>query len=345
MQNKNRISPAAVIAAGLILSILTIVVCSGTGSVDISPWDIVRIVASKISGSPLPSDIEPNMSSIIWSVRIPRVLCAFFAGGVLSVCGCVMQSLLQNPLASTYTLGVSSGASLGAAIAMVVSDTLAISGLFLLPFSGFVAALLTVILVMLLSERMGKGLRSTTVILTGMVLSLFMNALLMLIETLFADEFRHVIMWQMGSFNGKRGIHVLFLMTACIIGTVVISLFHREMDVMTFGDDESSVTGVDTMKVKRMLIALSSLFTGMTVCFTGTIGFVDLITPHVVRKFTGPAHKYLIPVSMLAGGIFMALADTIGRTVIAPREIPVGAVTALIGAPFFIWIYLKRNEY
>ena len=325
----------------LLICLLTLAAGAGVGSVAISPADILAILGNRLFSLPLPEDISPNQGSILWTLRLPRCLCAFLVGGALAASGTVMQSVLRNPLASSYTLGVSSGASLGAATVIVTGLTLPFAGFLTLPLAGFVFGLGTVFAVIAFASRMDRGLQNQTIILTGMVFSLFVNALLTLLSVLEQNYMQQLLLWQMGSFSGRSWQEAGILLAVLLPGVLYLCLFSRQMDMMTFGEEAARTMGVDTKRVKLKLIVAASLLTGTAVCFTGTIGFIDLIAPHVARRVFGPAHRYALPVSVLFGGAFMVLSDLAARTVMSPTELPVGAVTALIGAPFFAWVYFK----
>ena len=316
---------------------------AGVGSVQMSPGDILAILGHQLFSRPLPGGISQNQVSILWTLRLPRCLCAFLVGGALAASGTVMQSVLRNPLASSYTLGVSSGASFGAALVIVSGFLLPVAGFLTLPLAGFVFGLGTVFAVIAFASRMDRGLQNQTIILTGMVFSLFVNALITLVSVLEQNYMQQLLLWQMGSFSGRSWEQAGILAAVLIPGTLYLCRFSRQMDMITFGEEAAQTMGVDTKRVKLKLIVAASLLTGTAVCFTGTIGFIDLIAPHVARKVFGPAHKYALPVSVLFGGAFMVLADLAARTVMAPTELPVGAVTALIGAPFFAWVYFKEK--
>ena len=304
----------------------------------------MAILAYKLFGQPLPADVGSSLVSILWEIRLPRACCAFIVGAMLSLSGAVMQSLLQNPLASSYTLGVSSGASLGAALIIVFEISIPALHYFLLPASGFVFGLATVFLVMAFSSRLDGDLRSHTIILFGMIFSLFVNAILTMLSAAYSRHMQRLILWQMGSFAGRRWVHAAILLVICVAGIIVACAYHRELDLMSFGEDTARSSGVDTKKGRLVLLVLSSILTGAAVCFTGVVGFIDLAAPHAVRRLFGSSHKYVLPMSALTGGSFLALADLISRTVFSPQEIPVGAVTALVGAPFFLWVYFGSRR-
>ena len=318
--------------------------CINIGSVYVALPDALYITMHKLFGITLPARIEPMTVSIFWNIRVPRALVSFFVGGALAVSGAVMQSLLQNPLASSYTMGVSSGSAVGAALIIISGIQSFALRSFLLPLTGFVFALLTVFFVILFSSRIDRNIHSYTIILIGMVISLFVSAMLTLIAALFPDHSQQIYFWMMGSFSARNWSHVLIIIPVSIIVTFIIMLFSRELDIMTFGDDQAMSIGVNTRHKKILLIMLTALLTGVSVAFTGTIGFIDLVAPHAVRRIFGARHKAVIPMSFLFGGAFMSVMDLIARTLLSPREIPVGAVTALLGAPFFIILFFKKRD-
>ncbi|MCR4643523.1 MAG: iron ABC transporter permease [Lachnospiraceae bacterium] len=332
------------ILLAILFSVIVMILAVGLGSVSLSPGKIMAILFHKLFGRELPGDISASMVSILWDIRIPRAACAFIVGAMLSLSGAVVQSLLQNPLASSYTLGVSSGASLGAALIIVSGITLPILNYLLLPLTGFVFGLGTVLLVLFCSVRLDRNLRSHTIILFGMILSLFVNAILTMLSAAFSQHMQRLILWQMGSFSGRRWEHAGILLAICLAGTFLTCMFHRELDLMSFGEEDASSVGVDTSRSRFLLLILSSVLTGAAVCFTGVIGFIDLAAPHAVRRLFGASHRILLPMSALIGGAFLALADLLARTVLSPQEIPVGAVTALLGAPFFLWVYFGSRR-
>lgn len=314
------------------------------GSVRLSLSDVMHVLLNKLFGIKLPETFASTTVAILWNLRIPRALCAFFVGAALAISGSTMQSVLQNPLASSYTLGVSSGASLGAAIVITGLISIPISSFILLPIVGFVFGLGTVFLAVFITKKLDQGFQNQTVILVGMVLGLFVNALLTIVSALSKESLQLLITWQMGSFSSRGWKYVAIIGPITAIASLFIMRYHKEMDMLTFGEDTASTMGVDTKKVRLKLFILSALLTGISVCFTGIIGFVDLIAPHVIRKIFGPNHKLLLPMSAIFGGAFMMVADTIARTVLSPLELPVGAITALIGAPFFGYIYFRKRK-
>lgn len=324
--------------------ILISIIYIGTsiGSYNISMLDTISIIANKTFGITLRDGVLPKDVSIIWKIRLPRVLLAFLVGGCLATSGAVVQSILKNQLASPYTLGVSSGASLGAGLVIITGITIPVIGSFTLPFVGFIFGLFTVYLVILFSSKIDKTMSNNTIILAGMVFSLFVNALLTTLTAMFSEDLKRIALWQMGSFAMKGWTYVGLIIPFCLVGMIGTLMYTKEMDILTFGEEQAQSVGVDTSKVKTKLFIFSAVLTGGAVSLSGTIGFVDLIAPHVVRKIFGSNHKYVIPMSFVFGGCLMVVTDLIARSVFAPTELPVGAVTALIGAPFFAYVYFKK---
>jgi iron complex transport system permease protein len=306
-------------------------------------YDTLRIILEKILPLSLTEGIDPREISIVWLLRLPRVLLAFLVGGSLAMSGAVVQSILKNQLASPFILGVSSGASLGASLVMLTGFAIPLVGGLTLPTIGFLSGLFTVYIVILFSSKLDKTMSNNTIILFGMVFSLFVNALLTTLMALFREELKNLITWQMGSFALKGWSYVRAMLPFFIIGTLGIIRYTKEMDILTFGDDQAKSVGVETEKVRKWLFVFSTVLTGAAVSLSGTIGFVDLIAPHVARRFVGSNHRYVIPMSFVLGGSLTVVTDLIARTIVSPSELPVGAITALIGAPFFAWVYFRKK--
>lgn len=330
----------------LSLPLAFLVICIGTsiGSSNINIFNIISVIGNKLFSLPLIEGVGSNDVAIIWVVRFPRVLLAFMVGAALSVSGAVMQSVLKNPLASPYTLGVSSGASLGVGIYIVLGVSIPFIGNLALPFIGFLSGLLTVIMVILFANRVDRGMSNNTIILSGMVFSLFASAMLTTISALNTHKIEAITMWQMGSFNMRGWSYLLVGVPFFIVGVSIVLRYSREMDILTFGEEGAKAIGVETEKVKKHLLFSTAVLTGSAVALSGTIGFIDLIVPHLVRKIFGSNHKVVIPMCILLGGSFMVLTDLVARTIISPSELPVGAITAIIGAPFFGYLYFSKRS-
>lgn len=314
------------------------------GSINVPLEHIAEIISNKLFSVELSEKVSNVSISIVWNLRIPRALLAFLVGGALAVSGTVMQSVLKNPLASSYTLGVSSGASLGAALVIVTGLNIPFLGMFTLPAIGLVFGLLTVFLSVKFASKMDRNLENNTIILVGMVFSLFVNAILTLVTAMAEEHVEQLTFWQMGSFALKDWSSVIVLFPIVLVGVIIIRYYSNEMDIMTFGEEQAFTMGVDVYKIKWILLGLAAALTGCAISFVGVIGFIDLIAPHVVRRIFGSSHKIVIPMSMMFGGSFMVICDLIARTIVSPSELPVGAITALVGAPFFAYVYFSKRK-
>ena len=334
------------------LKILLLLIAAGTsillgigvGSVFIPPADILAILGNCFLGTGNTEAVNPIYATLIMDMRLPRVLLAFLVGAALSASGTVMQSVLKNPLASPFGMGISAGAGLGAAVVIVNGAAAGMLGVFLLPTVSFVSGLLTVILVMGVAARIDRGLSNTTIVLIGMVISLFFSAIMNFLATLSPAYAQRINLWQLGSFSMKEWSSIWVLLPVTILCLLYFQCAARELDIMTFGEEQAQSMGVNLKQSKWLLMLCVAVLTGTAVAFAGIIGFVDLIAPHVVRRFFGSSHRRVIPASALFGGTFMVLCDLAARTVASPREIPIGSVTALIGVPFFIYIYFGKRK-
>lgn len=294
------------------------------------------------------ADIPNHITMIVQQVRLPRTLLAIAAGGILAICGAVMQGLFRNPLADPGIIGVSSGAALGAAIAIVLFGGLASSYPALLlfgtvpMFACFGGALITFTV-----YRLGTGSNGTSVtmmLLAGVAISALAGAALGLLNY-FADDqaLRDLSLWTMGSLAGANPQGLWLAFTTLV---VLFILYYRDADkinAMLLGESEARHMGINVQTLKRRLIVLAAVGVGVTVALAGMIGFIGLIVPHVSRMLIGPNYKTLLPVTVLLGALLLLFADMLARTVVAPLDMPVGIVTALIGAPFFVWLLIKQK--
>ena len=329
-------------AALTILSAAAVLIIGvAVGSVFVPPVQILKIFGHKLFGPSL-EGVTESYVSIIWDIRFPRAALAFLTGAALSACGTVVQSVLKNPLASPFTLGVSSGASLGAGI--VIAAELTCLGSFTLPFAGLVSGVVTMFLMVGFSSRIDRTLQGNTIVLTGMVLSLFVNGIVSLMANVSGEKYKQIMKWQTGSFSGRKWDYVLMLAATLVICFTFFVCRSRELDLLTFGDEQARGAGLDTKREKTLMLLVTAVLSGTAVAFAGVIGFVDLIAPHIARRIFGAKHRMLLPMSAVLGGIFMVLCDLAARTVISPNELPVGVVTALIGAPFFAWVFFSKRK-
>ncbi len=314
----------------------------GVGTVHISIIEVSSVVLEKIFNITLKSNVSDITKAIILNIRIPRMLLAFLSGAGLAVSGMLMQSVLRNPLASSLTLGVSSGASLGASLVILFNFTM--FGFLTIPIFGLTFGLITVFLALMITLKIDTSLQNYSIILTGTALSLFANAMITIVMALAKNGLQSLVYWQMGSFAMRDSRYIFILFVFVAIGILFTLCFINEIDILTLGDEQATTTGVNAKAMKLLLLSVSAVITGSIISIVGIIGFVDLFTPHIARKIFGSSHKYLVWASALLGGFFMVLCDLLARTIIPPLEVPVGAITAIIGAPFFIYLfYSKRN--
>lgn len=328
----------------LLASVVIMLMAIGIGSVTIRPQDILLILVHKILGRSLPASVPANIAGILWSVRLPRVLLAFLVGAALSVSGVVMQSVLKNPLASSFTLGVSSGSSLGAAFVLLFGLSGGLRSSLGFPIAGFIFGVGTVFLVLAISKKLDKRMENTTIILIGLVISQFFGGILTLLMSLARETMERLVLWQLGSFSGLGWSAVSIVALVLAAGSLILMRYNRELDIMTFGESQALTLGINLPFIKPFVLVVTALLTGASISLTGVIGFVDLIAPHLTRRIFGSSHRAVLPMSMLLGGSLMVMADLLARTLLAPRELPVGAITAIIGAPFFAYVYFKRRK-
>ncbi|KAF1301951.1 FecCD family ABC transporter permease [Candidatus Enterococcus willemsii] len=319
-----------------LLSMGAIFFGSTIGSVDVSLAEFFSILFHH-------SD-DTMLATIIWQVRLPRVLMAYFVGAALAVSGTVMQSLLGNPLASSYTLGVSAGASLGAALIMITGVTVSFIGSLLLPATGFVFGLATVLFILIAVRSLDSQMNNQTVVLIGMIVTLFISAVLTMLTAIYQDYLKQLIFWQMGSFSGSDWETLRLFIPTTLLASFFLWREANALDSLSLGEEQAMMVGVEVKHLKLHVILWSTLLAGSAVSFVGIIGFVDLIAPHILRRLLGATHRWVLPGAALLGGSLMVIADTVSRTLLSPREIPVGAVTALIGAPFFLYLYFKKRS-
>ncbi len=326
----------------LLLFLITLIICITIGSSEIDFVTSLTIIYRKIFNLTMDNFSHKDIV-IIYNLRLPRVLIAALVGSALSLSGLVLQSLLKNPIASPYTLGVSTGASIGVAIVMVTGYSLPFLASYTLPFIGFISAFAVVMFIILLTSKFDNSFSNTTIVLVGIVISLTLNGVLTLLILFAKENTRNIIFWQMGSLSLTSFSDIIILLPFFLIGTIFLSLKYLELDGLSFGETEALLMGMEVKSLKYQIIILATLLTGSAVALTGTIGFIGLIAPHIARRTFGSKHAYLIPASILLGAILLIISDTLARTLISPSELPVGAITSLIGGPFFAYVYLKKR--
>lgn len=334
--------PPAVYAGfgGALLVVLALCVAFGSVSVPLSS------VFDAIGGALFDhAGVQGATQSIVMSVRLPRVLCAALEGAALSLCGAAMQGLLKNPLADGSTLGVSAGASLGAVLAIAFGVTLPA-----LPLSGTAAmavtfGFLSLVVILSLAYRLDSSLSTNTIILIGVIFSMFAGSLTSLVVTFAGERVRSILFWTMGSLSGSTYGHALLLFcTLALFGGVLFGKA-AELNAFAIGEDNARHIGVNVRRVRLVTLVCVAALIGVCVSVGGTIGFVGLIVPHAMRLCVGPNHKRLLAASAFGGAIFLLLADLAARTILAPRELPIGVITSFVGSIGFVAIFFSVRRH
>ncbi len=327
-----------------VLLLLVIVVSTSLGYLSIPFPSVVKIILAQLFGNTdLLAGLDERFLAVVIDIRLPRILAAAIVGGGLAVAGVVFQGILLNPLADPYTLGVSAGAAFGAAIAILLN--IGFMGGFNVPFFAFVGALVTLFAVIYLSSSGDTGphiLSSNNLILSGIIVAAILSAGISFLKYIADENVAVIIFWLMGSFASMTWTKVLLTFVFICVGTAIALFFARDLNVMSLGNRAAASLGVDTRRVTLVLLLTASMVAAICVSISGIIGFVGLLVPHIMRTFTGPDNRKLIPVSLLAGATLLLGADTVTRAIL-PVEVPIGVLTALIGGPFFCYIFRKRQ--
>lgn len=339
LRRDGRLTPRRLLVAiATLLAALVVVamIALAIGSEHIGIQTVAKILATGMTGDSL--NVEPELRTIILSVRLPRILTAIVVGSALSVAGAAYQALLRNPLADPYILGVSTGAALGAILATVFAESLAISR----PLAAFAGAIITTAIVYLLGQG-DQGSGSERLILAGVITNTFLSSTIIFFLTAAPElQVRSVFSWLIGDLSGEpRLLPAVAALFA--VGAAVIYVCARSLNLMMVGEEDALALGVAVQRVKVSVYLAASLITGAAVAIGGVIGFIGLIIPHAIRLACGSDNRLVIPGSAVAGAAFLLLADTLGRTVIAPGELHVGVITALVGAPIFVYL-LRRSR-
>lgn len=284
--------------------------------------------------------LHPGDSDVFWRLRMPRVLMSFLAGMGLAVSGMAFQAMFRNPLATPFTLGVSSGASLGAALYVLSGVQVAVLGFSGISVAAFAGALASILLVYAITSTR-RGLSTGTMLLAGVAVSFFFSSVILFIQYIsnFTDTFR-ILRWIMGGMSVVGFEPLQQMLPFVLVGCGIVFFLRHELNLMTTGEDIAASRGVNVKGTKQVLFFATSLMVGGVVAICGPIGFVGMMSPHICRMLIGPDHRYLAPATLLFGGAFLTLCDVLARTVIAPAEIPVGVITALLGGPFFLWLLI-----
>lgn len=341
MKGKKKKTFLMVLIAGLILTVL---LSTAIGPANISLSDVGNAFLSKIPGlSQFAGPVSAAHETIIFQIRLPRIILGVLVGAGLAVAGAALQALFKNPMADPYIIGVSSGAALGATVAILAPITLGFFGLSFTTLMAFLGALGAVYIVYKISKVGGK-VPVETLLLAGVAVAAFLSAITLFLMVQSGEDMNKIFFWLVGGLSAKSWIHVEVALPSVMIGIFVLYLFARDMNVMLMGEEPARHLGVEVETMKKIILAASAFVAAAAVAVSGIIGFVGLVTPHMMRILVGPDHRVLIPASALAGGIVLVLSDTVARTIASPAELPVGVITALIGAPFFLYLLRARRR-
>jgi iron complex transport system permease protein len=333
--------PVAVFLLFAAVTLAVFVLCVAAGSVGVPLGDTLDIIMRAVTGT---EQTDPTAASIILTSRLPRVVCVAFVGAALALCGCAMQGLLKNPLADGSTLGVSSGAALGAVIAIAFGVTIPV-----LPFAGTVVmaigfAFLSLLLIVSLAYKLDYSLSTNTIILIGVVFAMFVSSILQLVITFSKTHVAEISFWLMGSLAGSTYGNALMLAVALVIGGTLLVGNARELNAFALGEDNARHVGVNVGRVKLIVLVAVSVLIGVSVSVGGAIGFVGLVTPHILRMIVGPNHWRLMPASLFGGACFLMLADLVARVLLSPLELRLGIVTSFVGAILFVYIFYTTRK-
>lgn len=316
-----------------ILLLFALLLSIAIGSVFLSPAEIWNTVIGRGAEA---------ATSILWKIRFPRTVLVALTGAALGISGASYQGLFRNPLADPFLIGVASGAGLGAVVAMSIHWPYSFWGLMAVPVAAFITALLTVLVVYFIA-RIGHTVPTTNLILAGVAVSSFATSLTSFLMLRSTNEVRRALGWLLGGSIQNGWTSILAILPFLVIGAVILLISGHALNLLQFGDDQAKQLGLNVTRTRTMILVAASLVTATAVSFSGIVGFVGLIVPHLMRMWVGADYRRLLPLSLISGATILLVADVIARVVLAPQEIPVGIVTALAGAPFFLWV-LKRAK-
>jgi iron complex transport system permease protein len=332
------------LAAGLGVLAIAVVVGASVGPVAVPPSEILRSAMARIPFVHAVSGISARDEAILWSLRMPRVVLAGLVGGMLALAGGAYQGVFRNPLADPYLLGAAAGAELGATIAIVVAPTSAVLGVQVVALAAFAGASIAVVGAFALGRSGRLGRNPTTLILAGVAVASFLTAIQTYVQQRQTGSMRQIYSWLLGRLVTAGWQGVWFVLPYVIVSAIVILLHRRLLDALAVGDEELGAMGVRVRRIRVVVLIAATLGTAAAVSVGGAIAFIGIIVPHTVRLVAGTTYRVVLPLSLVLGAAFLILADTVARTVIAPAELPIGVITALIGAPFFIVVMRTSRE-
>ena len=327
--------------AGLLAVLVVVAIATtGIGAASLSIGESFQTIIAKV----LPAiQADPFAETIVWQLRMPRILMAVITGLSLGVAGAVMQGVLRNPLVSPYTLGLSAGAACGAGIAIALGVGILGTGRYLIVGNAFVFSLLTMFLVLAISRIRGTAIE--TLILAGVALGYLFSATISILKYVSDAEALHeIVFWLMGGLYTSRWETVILLLPVVAVICFFLMRYAWDLNVMSSGEEAAISLGVNVGRVRTVTLTLSALLTASVIAFTGIIGFIGLVSPHICRSIVGSDHRFLIPASGLTGALILLIADTVCRTIVQPTEIPVGIATSFIGVPFFLYLLMRKRK-
>jgi len=322
---------------GIIL-LISMIVAAGIGVIPVPVKVVMQSLGQKIG---LFQDIEiaDYYNVTLWQLRIPRIVMSVLAGAALAICGGVFQSIFRNPVCDPYILGISSGASLGAAIAFILGWDAVLFGITL---PALITALLTLFMILGIARIKGKH-NTNTLLLIGIALNFFISAMITLMIVMNQKEMHKIYFWTMGSLTHVSWFEIAWLVPIMIICISILFYYSKYLNIMQVGEETAQTLGIDTRKTTYIVLITSSVLISVVVAFCGSIGFIGLIMPHVARLMVGSNNRRLFTYSLFFGAFFLLIADTLARTIAAPAELPVGSITALAGAPYFIYLVMRKH--
>ena len=327
-----------IVTAAVLVTPLIFLLCVGIGSVNYTSAEIMQVLWNGIRGN-LHETSGNGVANVILKIRLPRVCTVALVGAALALCGTAMQGLLKNPLADGSTLGVSSGASLGAVFAIALGLHIPMIGSIGVTVMSILFAFLSIILILTLAHILDYSLSTNTIILVGVIFSMFAGSVTNLLVTFAGDKVKNIMFWTMGSFTGTTFQDAGIVLLALIFCSILLLNLSAELNAFAMGEENAIHIGVNVRRVKLLIMIAVSILLGISVSVSGSIGFVGLVIPHIARFMVGPNHKKLLPISMWLGSIFLLLADLISRTILSPAVLPIGVITSFVGSIFFIYIF------
>ena len=324
----------------LVLIIISIPLSTFLGSADLGFKEVIEVYKYHFFSGVLD---DMSLNSIVWNVRLPRIIVAIAVGGGLALTGAIMQAVTGNIMAEPYTLGIQSGAGMFAAFSIAFLGKIPILGAISTNLMAFIGAMLSMAVVYIIAAK-EKGYSSSTLVLTGISVSMMCSAITQLIISFAPDnsKVRGIVFWMMGGLGGVHWEDVPFAIIAVIIGFVIALLLAEQLNIISMGKETAVILGIKVKQLNKILLITVSMVVGVLVSISGSIGFVGLIVPHITRKNTGANHKALLPVASLLGALFLLWADAVSRVIFAPKELAIGVLTSLIGVPFFLYIMKKE---